>query len=306
MKDDAFSFIGTTDFRGGRRWFGYRQADRRLPTVVLGKTGSGKSTLLTFLIAQDLRAGRGVCLIDLHGDLAGQVLDLVPPERMGHVAYFSPVDDAPIGMNIVEQVPVDRRHTVASAVVSIFKDVWGSGILARSEDILRNAVTALLDVRESTLLWLPRFSADHSFREKLLPQVTDPVVRAFWQQEFARYSPAMKLEYTAAIMNKIRAYITASPLRHVFGQWNSKLDLRALMDQSHILIVDLAKGRLGEDKATLLGKLVMMKLVLTAFSRVDVSEDQRVDFAIIADEVQTVCSPVLAQALSELPSSAPL
>ena len=296
------SFIGTTDFRGTHRFFGYRQEDRRLPTHILGKTGSGKTTLLKFLIDQDLRGSRGLCLIDLHGDLSRQVLDLIPPERTGHVAYFCPVDEAPIGLNILEHVPRERRHTVASAVVSIFKDVWGpsGGIQGRSEDLLRNAVTALLDVPESTLLWLPRFITDHPWRETLLRHVTDPVVRAYWQQEFARYSPTMKLEYTAALMNKIRAYITAPPLRHVFGQWNAKLDLRRVMDRSGILIVDLAKGRLGEDKATLVGKLVMMKLVLTAYARVDVPEEQRVDFSIIADEMQTVCSPVLAQALSEL------
>ena len=190
----------------------------------------------------------------------------------------------PSDLNILEHVPVDRRHTVASAVVSIFKDVWGpsGGIQGRSEDILRNAVTALLDIPESTLLWIPRFITDHPWRETLLPAVIDPVVRAYWQQEFAGYSPAMRLEYTAAIMNKIRAYITAPPLRHVFGQWNSKLDLRYLMDHRRILIVDLAKGRLGEDKAALLGKLVVMKLALTAFSRADVPEQERVDFPIVA------------------------
>jgi hypothetical protein len=300
--DNAISFIGTTDFRGQHRWFGYNQSDRRLPTWILGRTGSGKTTLLTSLIAQDLRAGRGLCLFDLHGDLALKILDLVGPERTSHVVYFSPVDDAPIGLNILEHVPVDRRHTVASAIVSIFKDVWGpsGGIQGRSEDMLRNAVTALLDIPESTLLWLPRWLTDHPWRQTLLPLVTDPVVRLYWQREFASYTPRVKLEYTAAILNKIRAYITAPPLRHVFGQWNSKLDLRRLMDQRQILIVDLAKGRLGEDKATLVGKMVMMKLVLTAYSRVDVPEELRTDFAIIADEMQTVCSPVMGQALSEL------
>ena len=153
-----FSYIGTTDFRGVHRWFGYNQADRRLPSMDFRENRQGKTTLLKFFIAQDLQAGRGVCVIDLHGDLSRQMLDLVPPERTGHVAYFCPVDDAPIGLNIFDHVPLERRHTVASAVVSIFKDVWGpsGGIQGRSEDMLRNAVTALLDIPESTLLWLPR------------------------------------------------------------------------------------------------------------------------------------------------------
>jgi hypothetical protein len=294
------SFIGTTHVHGQQRWFGYKQPDRRTHTWIIGRTGTGKSTLLKFLIAQDLRAGRGCCLIDLHGDLAREVLDLVPSERAGHVAYVSPLDDAPIGVNILERVPVEDRHTVTSAVVSIFKDVFGSGILARSEDILRNSVSALLDIPESTLLWLPRFITDHPWREVLLAQVTDPVVRAYWRQEFARYSPAAKLDYTAPILNKIRAYITSPPLRHVFGQWNSKLDLRWFMDHSRILIVDLSKGRLGEDKSALLGKLLVTKLVLAAFSCVDVPQERRVDFPIYIDEVQTCASPVLAKALSEL------
>jgi uncharacterized protein DUF87 len=297
---DNISFIGTTQVRGRTRWFGYTQADRRSHTWILGRTGTGKSTLLKFLIAQDLRAGRGCCVIDLHGDLSREILDLVPPERAGHVAYLTPVDESPIGLNILERVPVEDRHTVASAVVSIFKDVFGAGILARSEDILRNSVSALLDLRESTLLWLPRFITDHPWRATLLSQVTDPVVRAYWTVEFARYTPSMKLDYTAPILNKIRAYITAPPLRHIFGQWNSKLDLRWLMDYSRILIVDLSKGRLGEDKATLLGKLLVMKVVLAAFSRVDIPEAQRLDFPIYIDEVQTCASPVLAKALSEL------
>jgi len=181
------------------------------------------------------------------------MLDLVPPERTGHVAYFCPVDEAPIGLNILEHVPVERRHTVASAVVSIFKDVWGTvgRHPGRSEDLLRNAVTALLDVPESTLLWLPRFITDHPWRETLLRHVTDPVVRAFWQQEFARYSPSMKLDYTAALLNKIRAYITAPPLRHVFGQWNAKLDLRWLMDRSRSLIRGPGQRAARRDKARL-------------------------------------------------------
>jgi hypothetical protein len=146
-------------------------------------------------LAQDLRAGRGLCLFDLHGDLAQQALDLVPTWRTGHVACFSPDDEIPMGLNILEHVPVDRRHTVASAVVSIFKDVWGAsgGIQGRSEDLLRNAVTALLDIPEATLLWLPRFIVGQHFREALLPKITDPVVRAYWQHEFARYTPATKL-----------------------------------------------------------------------------------------------------------------
>jgi hypothetical protein len=248
IMDDAISFIGTVDHHGKKGWCGYRQSDRRLPTWILGRTGSGKTTLITSLIAQDLRAGRGCCLIDLHGDLARRALDLVPPWRTGHVAYFSPVDDMPIGMNILEQVPPDRRHTVASAIVAIFKDVWGpsGGIQGRSEDMLRNAVTALLDIPQSTLLWLPRWLPDHPWQERLLPQVIDPVVRTYWQREFASYTAAMKLEYTAAILNKIRAYISAPPLRYVFGQWNTRLDLRLVMDRSQILIVDLAKGQLGQ------------------------------------------------------------
>jgi hypothetical protein len=297
---DNISFIGSTNVRGAKRWFGYTQADRRTHTWVLGKTGTGKSTLLKFLIAQDLRAGRGVCLIDLHGDLARDVLDLVPPERTGQVCFFSPVDICPVGLNILERVPQEDRHTVASSVVSIFKDVWGSGILARSEDILRNSVTALLDVPQSTLLWIPRWLVDHAFREALLPQITDPVVRLYWTKEYAAYSAAMRLEYTAPILNKLRAYISAPPLRHVFGQWQSKLDVRYLMDHSRILIADLSKGSLGEDKAALLGKLLVMKLVLSAFSRISVPEAQRPDFPIVLDEVQTVTSPVLATALSEL------
>jgi hypothetical protein len=221
---DNISFIGTTKVHGRPRWFGYAQPDRRTHTWIIGRTGTGKSTLLKFLIAQDLRARRGCCVIDLHGDLARDILDLVPPERSGHVAYLSPVDEAPIGLNILERVPVEDRHTIASACVSIFKDVWGpsGGIQGRSEDLLRNAVSALLDIPESTLLWLPRFITDHPWRETLLlPQVTDPIVRAYWRQEFARYTPATKLDYTAPILNKIRAYITSPPLRHVFGQWNS-------------------------------------------------------------------------------------
>jgi hypothetical protein len=300
MTDDMI-LLGETNWRGQSRRFGMKPPDRRQHTVIWGRTGTGKSTLLENLIVQDLKACRGLCLVDPHGDLISQVLAHVPKHRAHEVVYFSPADYGhPLALNILERVDRDRRHAVASAVVAIFKDVWGTGVMARSEDLLRNAVTALLDLPASTLLWLPRWLTDDRFREQHLEAVSDPVVRDFWLREYGRYTSPRKAEVSGPILNKIRSYITSAPLRNIFGQITSKVDFCFMMDNSRILLVNLAKGEVGEDKSTIVGKLVMMKLCLAAFSRVDTPEHQRTDFHIYADEFHCVASPIMASGLSEL------
>jgi hypothetical protein len=297
---DPLTIFAETDFRNQHRAFGIRHADRRLPMHILGKTGVGKSTLLQNLVAQDLRNGHGLCVIDPHGDLVRSILDYVPPVRTGEVVYFNPADrDFPIGFNILESVDPSLRPLVASHVISVFKHIWADSWGPRLEFIFHNAVLALLDVEGSTLLGIPRLLADKTFRMRVLAQVRDPVVRNFWLQEYENYNPEFQKEAIAPIQNKVGQFLTSAPIRNIVGQVKSKMEMGFIMDQGRILLCDLAKGRVGEDKASLLGSLLVTKLFLAALRRTDQPEEERRDFYLFIDECQNLATTILAPILSE-------
>jgi len=293
-------FFGETNFRDKRVKFGIKPDDRRRHMYVIGKTGVGKTTLIENMLVQDIAFGHGVCLIDPHGEFADRVLDFIPSERINDVVYFNPADiDYPIAFNAIEQVPAEYRHLVASGLMAVFKKIWVDLWSARMEYILNNTLLALLEVPDSTLLGVNRMLADQEYRKEIVDRITDPVVKAFWLTEFARYDARFRAEAVAPIQNKVGQFVSNPLIRNIIGQKHSKLNLREIMDEGKILIVNLSKGLMGEENSALLGAMLVTKLQLAAMSRVDMPESERKDFYLYVDEFQNYATESFANILSE-------
>ena len=300
MNQEEINFFAETTFREERKKFGVKLKDRRQHLYLVGKTGMGKTVLLKNLAAQDILNGQGLGFIDPHGEAAESLLDFVPSNRVNDVVYFNPADTKfPIAFNVMEQVAPDHRHLVASGLMGVFQKMWPDVWSARMEYILHNAILALLEYPGSTLLGINRLLADSDYRKKVIDKVTDPVIKSFWLQEFARYSERYEVEATAAIQNKIGQLISTPLIRNIVGQVKTSIDMRELMDEGKILIVDLSKGRVGEDVSRLLGSLVITKLQLAAMSRVEVPEEERKDFFLYVDEFQNFATSSFINVLSE-------
>lgn len=294
------TFFGLTTFRNQRKKFGIKTDDRRRHFYCIGKTGMGKSNLMENMAIQDIQAGRGVAYVDPHGEGAEKLLDFVPAERIKDVVFFNPADlDYPIAFNVMEKVDFRYRHLVAGGLMGVFKKVWPDVWSARMEYILNNAILALLEYPDSTLLGVNRMLADVEYREKVVAKVTDPIVRAFWLTEYARYTQRYEVEATAAIQNKVGQFISNPLIRNLIGQIKSTIDMRDIMDKEKIFIMDLSKGRIGEDNSRLLGALLITKLQLAAMSRVDIPEEDRKDFYLYVDEFQNFATESFANILSE-------
>ncbi|KUK49958.1 MAG: hypothetical protein XD75_0113 [Parcubacteria bacterium 33_209] len=293
-------FFGKTNFRGEQKKFGIKFDDRRRHIYVIGKTGMGKTELLKNMAIQDIRNGGGLGFIDPHGEASEELLKFVPEERIKDVVYFNPSDiEKPIAFNIMEDVDPDYRHLIAGGLMGVFKKIWPDVWSSRMEYILNNAVLALLEIKGSTLLGINRLLSDAEWRKEVLEDVHDPVVKAFWTKEFSRYSQRYETEATAAIQNKIGQFISSPLIRNIVGQKKSTIDIRRIMDEKKILIVNLSKGRIGEDSSRLLGALLVTKLQLAAMSRVDIPENERNDFALYIDEFQNFSTDSFASILSE-------
>jgi hypothetical protein len=300
MSDDHFTHLGQRKYWGGEMPFGVRRGDRRNHTYVIGKTGTGKSTLLRNLILDDIESGQGVALIDPHGDLARDVLQHIPPWRTDDVVYFNPADlNFPIGLNLLERVSPHNRHRVASAVIESFKSLWRESWGPRLEYILYASVAALLDTESSTILGIPRMFTDPRYRRWVVDQCNDCVVRSFWVNEFERYDKRFLLEAIAPIQNKVGRLLMSAPIRNVLGQVRRKFDPRFMIDNRRILIADLSKGTLGEDKANFLGSLLVCSFELAAMSRADVPAGKRPDFNLIIDEFSNFTTDSFTSILSE-------
>jgi DNA helicase HerA-like ATPase len=275
--------------------------ERRRHVYIVGQTGTGKSTLLLNLIAQDLAAGQGLALLDPHGDLAEAVLLHLPRDRTNDLVYLNPADsERPIGFNPLSRVPDELKPIVADGVVSAFRHVWPESWGPRLDYILTNAVRALLDVPGATLLMLPRLLIDEAFRVQLVDQhVGDPVVRAFWLNEYAGYGDHFRAEAISPIQNKIGKALIEPRLRNMLAQPTSSITLRRLMDDGAIVICNLAKGRLGEGTSHLLGALLTTTIAQAAMSRADVPAAERRVFHLYADEFQSFATDSFALILSE-------
>jgi hypothetical protein len=292
--------IGNRQVWGGEKPFGISSVDRRQHLYVIGKTGTGKTTLLRNLICQDIERGHGVGIIDPHGDLAEELLDCIPSWRTDDVVYFNPADsDFPIGFNLLHSSFAERKHLEASSLVGAFKHLWRESWGPRLEYVLYATVAALLECENVSLLGVPRMLTDERYRQWVLKQVHDPVVRSFWESEFPRFDKRFLAEMIAPIQNKVGQLLMAAPLRNVFGQIKSKIDPRFIMDNKRIFIANLSKGRLGEDKANLLGSLLVSKFHTAAMERSDTREENRTDFYLFIDEFQNFTTDSFANILSE-------
>ncbi len=274
--------------------------DRRRHLYVIGKTGTGKSTLLFNLMLADLVHGRGFALLDPHGDLAEAVIDAVPPWRTNDVLYLNPADIAfPVALNPLDRVSPDARPLAAAHLVAAFKHLWADSWGPRLEYILLNALRLLLDTQGSTLLGLPRLLVDDRYRKQLLYTCADPLVRAFWQTEFAAYHDRFLTEAIAPLQNKIGALLSPPLLRNIIGQPRSTIDIAHIMNNGRVLIAKLSKGRLGEGPAHLLGAFLATAFAQAAESRAGIPEAERRDFCLYADEFQNFATDSFASVLSE-------
>jgi hypothetical protein len=294
--------VGTSESNGIARDLVFDDADRHHHVYTIGQTGTGKTTFLRNAIAQDIEAGRGVGVIDPHGDLALEILDTIPRWRTNDVIYFDPSDvEYPIGLNPIAKTDPRRHHLVVlntvSALRGLWSDVWGLG---RMQYILQNTLSALLYYDHSTLLGVNRMLADDGFRARVLAHVKDPIILAFWRNEFARYDSRLKAEAVAPIQNKVGQFGTTHMTRNILGQAKNAIDFRRVLDSGQIFIANLSKGTMGEDNSRLIGSFLVAQFQLAALSRADVAEADRAPFYLYIDEFQNFTSvESLSSILSE-------
>ncbi|MBI2426433.1 MAG: type IV secretion system DNA-binding domain-containing protein [Candidatus Kerfeldbacteria bacterium] len=297
---EQVTIFATTDFRGKSIRFGIKQDDRRRHMYLIGKTGMGKSTMLENMVIQDIMNDNGVCYVDPHGDTVEKILDFIPSYRVNDVIYFNPADTAfPIAFNILESVHEEYKHLVANGLVGVFKKIWADSWGPRLEYILMNSIHALLEYPGSTLLGVMRILVDKKFRKKVVEKITDPVVRSFWVDEFANYNEKFRAEAIAPIQNKIGQFLSSTIIRNIVGQPQSSMDMRDIMDSRKILLINLSKGRIGEENSALLGAMMITKIQIAAMSRVDILEEERKDFYLYVDEFQNFATESFADILSE-------
>ena len=298
-QNDITVFAETT-YRNRYRRFGIKLDDRRRHMYIIGKTGTGKSTVLENMVIEDIRAGKGVAVVDPHGDLAEKVVKYIPANRVNDVIYFNPADyDYPIAFNVVEHVEPQFRHLVASGLIGVFQKLWADSWGPRLEYILRNTILAILDYPGSTLLAIIRMLSDKKFRKHVIDKIQDPVVKSFWVNEFSGYADKFASEAVSPIQNKVGQFLSTSLIRNIVGQVKSTIDMRKIMDEGKILILNLSKGRIGEDSSSLLGAMMITKIQLAAMSRVDIPETERKDFYLYIDEFQNFTTESFANILSE-------
>jgi energy-coupling factor transporter ATP-binding protein EcfA2 len=300
-EENNITFFAETNFRNKQVKFGIKREDRRAHTYIIGKTGTGKSTLLETLIRQDIASGHGLALLDPHGDLVERILAHLPEERKRDLIYFNVPDHAQaLGLNPLETISPLRRPLAASGLLEVFKKLWLDSWGPRLEHIMRNALLALLDQPQATLADVLRLLDDQEFRKSAVTRVQNDRVRDFWAREYENYPVRFRLEAIAPIQNKVGAFLANPVLNKILTQTKNAFYLRRVMDEGKILLVNLAKGKIGEDTATLLGALLITRVGLAALSRADISEADRKDFYLYLDEFQNFTTLSLASMLSEL------
>jgi hypothetical protein len=302
MESTEVTYFGKTNFRNNERIFGIKQVDRRQHMYVIGQTGTGKSTLLKNMALQDIKNGHGICIVDPHGEFVEGVLEKIPSERIKDVVYFNPADsDYPIGFNVLE-VPgpePEYKNLAASSLMGIFTKIWANVWSSRMEYILNNAVLALLDTPGTTLMGIMRMLVDKEYRKKIIDNVKNPMVRAFWIQEYEQWDPKFRNEAIAPIQNKVGQFLANSLVRNILGQPKSSINIYDIMNEGKILLVNVSKGRIGEDNSALLGAMMITKIQLAAMERIRILESDRKDFYLYVDEFQNFATDSFASILSE-------
>ena len=299
-QENEVAYFARTNFRGQDRIFGIKTKDRRQHLYVVGQTGTGKSVFLKNLAIQDIQNGKGLAVVDPHGELVEGILEAIPPDRVNDVIYFNPADaDFPIGFNVLEVVDPKYRHVVVSDLMGIFTKIWANVWSARMEYIMQNCILALIETPGTTLLGIPRLLVDREYRAKIVGNVKDPVVRSFWTQEYENYTDRLRSEAIVPIQNKVGQFLNTSMVRNIVGQPKSTFNIQDAMNTGKIILVNVSKGKVGEDNSALLGAMIITKLQLGAMERVRIPESERRDFYLYVDEFQNFATDSFASILSE-------
>lgn len=294
------TYLGLTTYRDKNTLFGIKRKDRRQHVYILGKSGTGKSVLMLNMIIQNIQNGEGVCVVDPHGELVEGVLSSIPANRMKDVVYFNPADaEYHMGFNVLELIDPQYKHLVASGLMGIFTKIWANAWSARMEYILNNCILALLDTPDTTLLGIPRMLVDKDYRQKIISNLKDPVIKAFWVHEYEAWQDKFRNEAIAPIQNKVGQFLSTSIIRNVVGQAKSTINIFDIMNDGKIFLVNVSKGRIGEDNSALLGGMIITKIQLAAMERVRIPEEHRKDFYLYVDEFQNFVTDAFAGILSE-------
>ncbi|OGM32529.1 hypothetical protein A2803_03175 [Candidatus Woesebacteria bacterium RIFCSPHIGHO2_01_FULL_44_21] len=296
--------MGESTYRGLRRPVYISDSDRQKHMYIIGKTGTGKSKFLQSMILQDIKAGKGLCFMDPHGDAVDELLGMVPPERAEDVIYFRPSDtERPMGLNLLEAKTEDQKHFVATSVINMMYklfDPYKTGIVGpRFEHAVRNAILTVLAEEGATFIEVMRVLTDANYVRELLPKVQDPIVRRYWTDQIAQTSDFHKSEVLDYITSKFGRFVTNRMVRNIIGQSQSSFNFREVMDQGKLLFINLSKGELGEENSNFLGLVIVPRILMAAMSRADMPEEQRRDFYLYVDEFQNFATPDFAQILSE-------
>lgn len=296
--------LGVSNYRGIKREVFLGENDRLRHVYIIGKTGTGKSELLKDMILQDIKAGKGLCFMDPHGDAVQDILQMIPPERAEDVIYFNPSDtERPMGLNLLEARTEDEKHFAATAVINMMYklfDPYKTGIVGpRFEHAVRNAMLTAMYEPGSTFVEVVRILTDARFVQDILPKVDDPIIRRYWTDQIAQTSDFHKSEVLDYITSKFGRFVTNRLIRNIIGQSQSSFDFRKIMDEGKILLINLAKGELGEENSNFLGLILVPRILMAAMSRADVPESQRRDFYLYVDEFQNFATPDFAVILSE-------
>ena len=301
---NGITYFGETDSRGQRVRFGIRDEDRTRHVYVIGQTGMGKSVLLENMAVQDIQNGNGLCFVDPHGSAIDTLLDYIPEHRVKDVVYFAPFDlEHPISFNVMEDVGPDKRHLVAQGLLSAFKKIWGEETFsARMEHIVNNTLLALLEYPGTTILSMTRMLTERAYRDKVVENIKEPSVKAFWINEFGAWDERYQKEAAAGVLNKVSQFVSNPLIRNIVGQPKSTFDFREAMDTKKIILINLSKGQVGEENSKLLGAMLTTKVYLAAMSRADVTKAEMKKlpyFYLYVDEFQTVVNDSFESILSE-------
>lgn len=294
------NFFAATEFKNQNTIFGIKDEDRRKHMYIIGKTGAGKSTLIANMAIDDIRKGRGIGVIDPHGDLTEEILDYIPKRRLNDVVYLEPFDtERPFSLNVLEIKNRQHKDLIASGIVGIFSKIYADSWGPRLEYILRNTIFSLLEIPGTTLIDALRILSEKSYRDRVVPQISDPVIRNFWEQEFDKMTDKLRVEAISPIQNKVGQFVSSKMIRNIIGNPKSTIDLEEIMNGGKILLLNLSQGKLGEDNAALLGAMIITQIQLAAMNRAFMKEEDRKDFFLYVDEFQNFATSSFIKILSE-------
>lgn len=299
-KAEDATFFGLTNFRGQKSKFGIKREDRRRHLYVVGKSGSGKSKLLETLIIDDILDGKGVCVMDPHGDLIQNIIKYIPAEKAKDIIYFNIGDlEHPLSFNPLENVSLDMKQQVTQGLIEVFEKFFGGDWSPKIEHVFRYTCLAMLDYPDSTLVGMMKMLTNRKFRQKVIPEITDSVVKHFWANEFSSWSEKFDNEAILPLVNKLGQFLSNHLIRNIVAQPKNKFNFNDIMNNQKVLLIELSKGKLGEENAALLGAMMITKVYQTAMERAKLPEADRKEFYLYIDEFQNFATETFENILSE-------